>query len=88
MIIHRIVTFASGDFAYEISKPASLRARTVRSATHGDWKTNVARGERPTVSSGQEVTIVKIWNNFEGTWCSIEFDGQGIDIRPLDLQLL
>ena len=80
--------FANGEFAHAIGTQVSLRARAVRSATHGDWKTNMARGEWPTVPAGKEVTIVSIWNNMEGTWCSIVFDDKSIDVRPLDLQLL
>lgn len=87
-ITHRIITFASGDWAWPVNSAVNLRVRAVREATDGDWKTNLARGTWPTIPAGTEATVVKIWQNFEGMWCTIVFDDKRIDVRPLDLQLL
>ncbi len=84
----RVITFASGEWIWTLNTAVNLRVRAVREAVHGDRKTNLARQERPTIPAGTEATIVRIWENFEGLWCTVTFGDKRIDVRPLDLQLI
>lgn len=82
------IMFASGEWTWTLNAAVNLRVRAVREAVHGDWKTNLARQERPTIPAGTEAVAVRIWENLEGVWCTIVFGDKRIDVRPLDLQLL
>jgi len=84
---HAIVRFASGPCVFALLQP-STRVKAVRRAWHGDWRTQFVRKQFMGMEEGQEGDVVGVFDNFDGRWCRVSFDGKTADIAPRDLALI
>lgn len=83
--LHVAVWFSNGLFSVEEKNPQMV-VEAVRSAPHGDWKTQLVRKEFLGMEKGQKGVLEEIWSNGEGWWCRVRLPcGRATDIDPRNL---
>jgi hypothetical protein len=78
----KLITFHNGLVAVKLDTP-NLLVKAFERVLHGDWKTQLVREEFMGMQKGETGILLRIFNNFEGQWCTVKLSGgRTCDVAP------
>ena len=77
------ITILADDKEYCLKQ--GFYVRTIREASHGDWKTALVQKIAP-IPAGTILKIYDFFQNFYGNWIRVIYNGRHYDISIADLE--